>query len=166
MTWVELTKVVTSGVLVADTTAPVAKPVPLTVNVSAALPAVTVAGEMLVIAGTTGAIVKVTALETGPDGLAKVICKDPGWASSVAGTTAVTCVIPTTTVLSGVLFADTTAPDRKPLPLTVNVKAALPAVTVDGEMPVMTGTGDAIVKVTALEAGPDGLARVICAEPG
>lgn len=97
---------------------------------------------------------------------------------SVAGTIAVTCVALTKAVISGALFADTIAPDRKPVPLTVNVKAALPAVTVAGEMLVMTGAGGAIAKVTVLENGPKKtgkppvsatsppLAKVIGTDPG
>lgn len=73
MTWVALTKVVASGVPLAkllptfsDTaaTAPGAKPVPLIVSVNDALPAVTLDGEMLVIAGTGAVMVNVSALDT------------------------------------------------------------------------------------------------------
>ena len=72
----------------------------------------------------------------------------------------------TKVVDSGVLFKDTTPPVRKPVPVTVKVMAALPAVTVAGEMMVMVGAGEVMVSVTALDAGPDGLAKVICGVPG
>ena len=69
-------------------------------------------------------------------------------------------------VVSLVLLKDTVAPEKKPVPFTVNVNAGPPAVTVAGEMLVISGTGAVIVNVTELEAGPDGLAKVICADPG
>ena len=85
-----LTKVVVRGVLFNDTIPPLTKPVPVTINVIVGLPAVTVAGERLVMVGARDVMVRVTALETVPDELASVIFADPACAVSVAGTTAVT----------------------------------------------------------------------------
>ena len=138
---------------------------PFTVNVNAGPPAVTLDGEMLLITGAAGVMVNVTALEAGPDGLAKVICADPGCAVSVAGTPAVTCVPLTKVVVSAVPFNDTTAPDTKPVPFTVNVNAGPPAVTVAGEMLVITGAAGATVNVNALETRPP-LLTVIDADTG
>ena len=84
----------------------------------------------------------------------------------MALTTVVASGVPPAIPLATFSATPATALGVKPVPFKVSVNAALPAVTVAGEMLVMTGTGDAIVKVTALDAGPDGLARVICAEPG
>ena len=140
-----------NGVLFNDTAAPEKKPVPFTVNVNAGPPEVTVAGEMLVITGTGGTIVKVTLLDACPDGLDKLICADPGCATSAAETAAVTCVPLAKVVASGAPFNDTTAPVRKPVPFTVNVNAGLPAIALDGDMLLITGVGAAIVKDSALE---------------
>ena len=63
-------------------------------------------------------------------------------------------------------FKDTVAPAKNPVPFTVKVSAALPAATEVGEIAVITGAGDVIVNVTAFDAVPDGLAKVICADPG
>jgi hypothetical protein len=83
--------VVANGVLFSDTTAPAANPVPLTVNVNAALPAVTLEGEMLVMIGPNAAIVNVKALETAPPEVS-VMDADPPCAIRPALTAAVNCV--------------------------------------------------------------------------
>ena len=160
-----LTKVVLRAAPFNDTTAPEKKPVPFTVNVKAGPPALTLDGAMLVIAGGAGVMVNVTALEAGPDGLAKVICADPGCAMSVAGTPAVTCVPLTKVVVSAVPFNDTTAPDTKPIPFTVKVKVVPPALTVEGEMLVITGAAGVMVNASALETTLP-LLTVTDADPG
>ena len=75
------------------------------------------------------------------------------------------CVALTNVVVNAVVLNDTAAPARKPVPFTVKVNAAVPATTDAGEMVVITGVGTVIVNVTELEAGPDGLATLICADP-
>ena len=166
VSWAALTKVVVKAVLLNDTVAPARKPVPVTVKVKAGPPEATVDGEMPVTTGVWTAIVRLTALDAVPPVFVTVIGAVPGRAIRLAGTAAVSWVALTKVVLKAVPFNDTAAPEKKPVPLTVNVSAALPALTVAGEMLMMTGSGSAIVKVTALEAGPDGFARVICADPG
>ncbi len=64
------------------------------------------------------------------------------------------------------LPSDTVTPLRKPVPLTVKVKAALPATTLDGAMLVIVGVGGVMVSATALEAAPPALAAVICTVAG
>ena len=164
MTWVPLTNVVVSAVPFNDTTPPETKPVPFTVNVNAEPAAVTFAGEMLVMTGAGAVIAKVTALEAVPDGLVNVIFADPGCAVSVAGTAAVTSVPLTNVVVSGVLFNATTAPETKPVPLTVRVNAAPPATTDAGEILVITGPDAAMVNVSAFETRLP-LLTVTVAEP-
>ena len=61
---------------------------------------------------------------------------------------------------------DTTVPDRNPVPLTVNVNAALPAATLGGAMLVITGPGVVIVRVTAFDTALPGFIAEICAVPG
>lgn len=141
-----------------DTAAPEKKPVPLTVKVNPGPPATTLAGEMLVIVGTGNVMVKVTELDPCPDGLARLICADPGCAIAEAGTVAVTCVALPKVVLKGVPFNDTTAPETKPVPFTVRINAALPAFTVAGEMLVITGAGVPMVNDSAFETTPPTLA--------
>lgn len=50
-------------------------------------------------------------------------------------------------------FHSTTVPEAKPLPFTVKVNAAPPAVTVAGVMEVITGAGR-MVKLTEFEVMP------------
>jgi hypothetical protein len=83
---------------------------------------------------------------------------------SVAGTPTVTCVPLTKVVVTGEPFNATTAPDIKPEPFTVKVSALPPAVTVDGEMLVITGAGSVMANGSVLESRLPRLA-VTAADP-
>ena len=72
-----------------DTVAPVRKFVPVTVNVSAVPPAITVDGEMLVIDGVAGVMVRLIALDDAVPVFAAVMDAVPGCAMRLAGTAAV-----------------------------------------------------------------------------
>ncbi len=135
------------------------KPLPLTVSVKAAPPAVREVGLMLEIAGTGGSlIVKVWALEVPPAGagLNTVTVAVPAAAMSEAGIAAVSRVEETYVVVRLAPFHWTTEPELKPLPLTVSVKAALPEYAVVGLRLFVVGKGLLIVKVWALEVPPPG----------
>ena len=142
--------------------APDANPVPFTVSVNAALPAVMLLGLSDASAG-PATIVSVSAFEITPP-RCTVICADPTFAIRFAGTDAVTSSEPTTFVVRLVLFQNTVAPDANPLPSTVNVNAAPPAVTVAGEMELIVAAA-VIVNVTAFEFKLFD-ATLICAVPG
>ena len=67
---------------------------------------------------------------------------------------AVICVLLTNVVDLGAPLKFTVAPFTKPTPLTVNVNAAEPAATVEGESELIVGTALLIVKEAAFEAPP------------
>lgn len=58
------------------------------------------------------------------------------------------------------LFASTPAPGKKPVPVTVIVSARPPAVTVEGEMLVIVGTGGATGNGNGLDITPPGFVTV------
>lgn len=161
-----LTKVVAKDVVPRYTVAPDTKFVPFTVKVNAGPPCVRLDEERLVIVGTGAVIVRLTALDAVPPAFVAVIWAVPGCAMSPAGTDAVNWVALTNVVVKAVLLNETTAPVRKFVPFTVRVVAALPAITVDGEMLVRVGVGTVMVKLTALDAVPPAFVAVICAVPG
>jgi hypothetical protein len=148
---VALLKLVISAVVFHSTTAPEAKPVPFTVSVNAGPPADIVLGLRDVIAG-PATTVKFTELELTPPEVT-VTCAVPGLATWLAKTVAVSCVELTKTVPSGVPFHFTAAPFANPLPFTVIVKAALPAVIVLGLIEEIVGAAT-IVKVKLFEVTP------------
>ena len=83
----------------------------------------------------------------------------PTVATAEAGTKAATCVADTYVVASAVPLKLTTVVLIKPVPLTVSVKPALPAVAVLGVRLVMVGAvfGTITVKVPVLVAVPPGV---------
>lgn len=85
-----------------------------------------------------GEIVRVKEFEVTPP-VRTVICAVPELATREAGTEAVTCVEFWNVLERGEPFHCTTASEPKPLPFTVSVKAALPAVTVLGLIAPMVG---------------------------
>src|SRR5512146_1976334 len=104
-------------------------------------------------------IVSVRALEVPPPGadVNTVTLAVPRAAMSAAGIAALKRVEDTKVVGRSAPFQCTTESAMKPLPLTVNVKAAPPAVRAVGLMLEITGTGGSlIVKVRALEVPPPG----------
>ena len=122
---------------------PMTKPVPLTVRVNAALPALAEVGEMLEVVGAGLLKVKVWAFEVPPPGAALNTVTEavPATARSAAVIAAVNLVEETKVVLRLVPFQFTLEPATKPEPLTVSVKAAPPAVPVVGLTLVVAGAG-------------------------
>lgn len=82
---------------------------------------------------------KLTALEPSPPGLDTMMLALPAAEIKLAGTSAVTCVALKNVVASGVPFHCTVAPERKLVPVTVSVKAGLPALAEFGASDVMAG---------------------------
>jgi energy-converting hydrogenase Eha subunit G len=147
VTRVLLTKVVVRFAPFQRTTAPDTKPLPFTVRVKAAPPAAALLGDnevSLACGGGGGALaVKGRAFEAEAPGLTTVTCAVPGVAMSLAGIAAVSPVLLTKVVVRFAPFQRTTAPDTKPLPFTVRVKAAPPAAALlgDNEVSVAGGGG-------------------------
>jgi len=148
-------------------------PVPLTVKVNPAAPAVALAGvkEDTLGTGLAGVIERVAVLEVPPPGagLTTVIPAEPEVAMADAGTSAVTRVALTYVVASAVPFQCTADEAKKLLPLTVRVNAGPPAVALLGESAEIVGIGLALLIVnTALPEVPPpgvGFLTVIEADP-
>ena len=125
------------------TTEPETKLLPLRVNVNAALPALTFAGEILESEGDGLLIASVKAPEVPPPGagLATVIERVPAEAISPADTPAVSWVLLTNVVLRFDPFTCTTEPFTKFDPFTVSVKAPPPATVAVGDRLDNDGNG-------------------------
>jgi hypothetical protein len=109
-------------------------------------------GEEVVIISTGSKIVKLSALEVLPAGLATVTLAAPAAAMSVAGMGAVRRVLLTNVVVRFAPFHLTVAPDRKFVPSTVRVNAGPPALTEFGLSPVKVGVASLMTRVKALLA--------------
>src|SRR6266436_634172 len=122
---------------------PVTKPVPFTVSVNAAPPAVALDGASEVMVGSGLLTVKFVGADVPPPGAAFVTVtgKVPPAAMSAAAIAAVTCVALTNAVVFAAPLKFTTAPLTKPVPLTVSVNGAPPAVALAGDSDVMAGAG-------------------------
>src|ERR1043166_9075869 len=172
-TFVALTKVVVRAAPFQFTTDPFTKPLPLTDRVKAEVPAVALDGDRLLMVGTgLGALtVNVDPAEVPPPGagLNTVTWAVPALAISVVEIAADTFVALTKVVVRAAPFQFTTDPFTKPLPLTDRVKAAVPAVALDGDRLLMAGTGlgALTVNVDPAEVPPPGagLNTVTCAVP-
>ena len=108
---------------------------PVTVRVKAAPSAVVFEGERDEIVGTpllTGNV-QVPELPPPGDGLVTVTLTDAALVISLAGTCAVSCVLPTNVVVRATPFQLITAPLTKFVPLAVKVKAAPPAFALAGD---------------------------------
>jgi hypothetical protein len=119
--------------------------VPLTVRVNWALPAVVELGLIEVVVGTGLLIVNVCAFDVPPGppppgGFTTVTCAVPLVATSVLGTTAVSCVEETKVVARAEPFQFTFDVEMKFVPFTVRVNWVLPAVVELGLIPVVVGT--------------------------
>jgi pectin methylesterase-like acyl-CoA thioesterase len=140
------------------TTDALANPLPVTVSVNAAAPAVTLAGDTDTTLGTGFAIVNARSPEAPPPGAGvhTDTCAVPAAATSGAAIAACNCV-PLTNVVGRVApFHRTTDALANPLPVTVTVNAAAPAVTLAGDTDSTLGTGFAIVNAKSPEAPPPG----------
>jgi hypothetical protein len=162
VTCVELTNVVVAAVPLNFTAEVETKPVPFTVSVNAAPPAVAPEGESDVIVGAGLLTVKLLAAEVPPPGAAFVTVtgKVPAVAMAVAGIVAVTSVVLTNVVVAAVPLKLTAEPLTKPVPVTVSVNAAPPAVALEGESDVIVGAGLFTVKFDAVEVPPPGAGLV------
>jgi hypothetical protein len=132
------------------TVAPVTKPVPARVNVNDAPPAVAEVGAVEVSAGPAAAlIVKDRFADVPPPGtgLVTVTVAVPAVAMSAAVIAAVSCVALTNVVVLAAPLNFTTDADTKPVPFTVRVKAAPPAVALVGAREVSVGAGLLMMKV-------------------
>jgi len=125
---VGLTNVVGKAEPFQSTMAPKKSPVPFTVSVKAFPPAAAVEGLRVATAGTGWLIGKLTTFDGPAPGLTAVTFALPAVVILPAGTEAMSCVALTTVVERAEPFNCTTAPERKPVPFTVNVKVAPPAV--------------------------------------
>jgi hypothetical protein len=132
---------------------PETKFVPVTVSVKAAPPAVALEGESEAAVGMGLLMVKVRALDVPPpgEGLTAVTEGVPAVAISLAEIAAVNCVALTKVVVRALPFHCTVAPETKFVPVTVSVKAAPPAVALEGESALRVGTG--LPPVTVMVSG-------------
>ena len=153
---VEFKKVVERLFPLNRTTDPTVKPVPFTVSVKPRPPARTVAGEIAVIAGSTG---RLTVLETPPPGvgLKTVICKFTRLTRSVLGMIAVSWVELTKVVVRALPLTRTMEPVTNLEPLTVSVKLVPPCGAFGGERLVIAGTGLLTVRFTEPDVPPLGV---------
>jgi hypothetical protein len=157
---VPLTNVVVRGELFHRTTELGTKPVPLTVRVKPAPPAVAEFGLRLLTDGTGfgGVTVNVTPFEVPPPGpgLNTVTVRGPEVEMSLAGIRCKTCCAPKRR-RAVCACQRTMAPETKPLPVTVKVKAPR-LLQPNRLMPEITGTGLLtgllMVKVTWFEPVP------------
>ena len=149
--WVLVTdEGVIAGLAPKFTVAPATKPVPVRVNVKAGPPTVAEAGAIEVSVGAeTGLMVNDRVPDVPPPGagFVTVTVAVPAVAISAAVIAAVNCVALTNVVVLAAPLNFTTEVDTKPVPLTVRVKAAPPAVALVGEREVAVGAGLLMVKV-------------------
>ena len=132
------------------TVAPVTKPVPVRVSVNAAPLTVAMVGAIEVSAGPeTALIVKDRVADVPPPGAGFVTLTVavPAVAISAAVIAAVSCVALAKVVVLAAPLNFTTDVDTNPVPFTVRVKAAPPAVALVGEREVSVGAGLLTVKV-------------------
>jgi hypothetical protein len=136
------------------------KPLPFTVKVKDAAPALVFDGDREVFAGTGLVVLMVRAMlpEAPPpgDGLNTVIWAVPAAEMSAAEIAACNCVEAIHEVVLTEPFHWTAEPTIKPLPFTVRVKAAPPAIAEDGEIVLIVGIGALMVKAELLEVPPPG----------
>ena len=149
--WVLVTdEGVIAGLAPKFTVAPATKPVPVRVNVKAAPPTVAEAGAKEVSVGAETALIVNDRLPDVPPpgaGFVTVTVAVPAVAISAAVMAAVNCVALTNVVVLAAPLNFTTDVDTNPVPLTVRVKAAPPAVALVGEREVAVGAGLLMVKV-------------------
>ena len=132
------------------TVAPATKPVPVRVNVKATPPTVAEVGAREVSVGAEAALIaKDTDADVPPPGagFVTVTVAVPAVAISAAVIAAVSCVALTNVVVLAAPLNFTTDVDTKPVPFTVRVKAAPPAVALVGKREVSVGAGLLMVKV-------------------
>ena len=149
------TKVVVSRLPFQVTVVVPINPVPFAVRVKAGPPAATLDGEMLV---SVSELVIVKGSDAGCGDPVTLTAAVPAIVSSVAGTTAVSCVEDTKVVANSEPFQVTVVPTAtvvavNPDPFTVSVRAGLPAGAELGDrlIKVTAACGAVMVKVSAFE---------------
>ena len=140
------------------TTEPATKLVPVSTRLTD-WPSKPLVGAIEVSVGAGLLTVNVAAAEVPPPGagLVTVTLTIPAVAMSAAKMEAVSWVALTNTVVFAEPLKLTVAPETNPVPLTVNVKAAPPAVALVGDSEVIAGGGLVTVKVAAVEVPPPGV---------
>ena len=162
VSWVALTTLVASAVAPHWTTAPVRKPVPVTVRVKAALPATTLGGLNDVMDGALMA--KARAFDAEPWGFLTVTLAEPALAIKSGAIMALNCVVLPKVVESAVPFHWIVAPFWKPLPVTVRGNCGPPAKALFG-LKLLIENG-VMVNISVLgAAGPVGFLTDTVAEP-
>jgi len=141
------------------------KPVPFTVNVNDAAPAIALAGESVVIVGTGLLIVSVAAGDVPPPGagFVTVINPVPAAAISAAVIVAVTCVPLLNDVALGDPLKFTVDVEIKFVPFTANENVGPPAVVAFGTSDVIVGSGlfaAEILKLMEFDVPPPGVGFV------
>src|SRR5262249_29791581 len=132
------------------------KLLPVTVSVNAELPAVALAGEILLNDGDGVLTASDTVPEVEPSGLTTPMARVPVEAMSLAGMAAGSCVPLTKGVGRVEPFTWTTDPFTKFEPLAVSVKAGPPTVAALGEMLVSVGGGTVTAKTRGVDVPPPG----------
>src|SRR5207237_258983 len=169
VTCVGLTRVVVRAPPFQPTLAPMSNPVPVSVSVNPAPPAVALEGDSAVSVGPPALTGRLSAADVPPPGAAvvTVTLAMPATARSVAGIAAVSCVALTNVVARVAPFQRTLVPVTKLLPFRVRVKAAPPTLALEGESDVSDGAGVVIVNVWAPEVPPStpGIVTVTWAVP-
>jgi hypothetical protein len=154
-----LTNVVVLGLPLKFTTDPEKKPEPFTVSVNAAEPATTPVGAIVLTTGARLFTVNVTAVDVPPPGVGLVTVTGgvPAVAISLAKITAVNDVALTNVVALGLLLKFTVEEETNPVPVTVSVNCAPPALAADGDSKVTDGAGlvaELTAKLTAADVPP------------
>src|SRR5439155_320716 len=155
---VALRNVVVRGAPFQRTVEPLTKPLPLTRSVSGPVPAVAPVGVSPVSPGAGLLTVKVCAAEVPPPGVGvtTVTCGVPAAATSAAAMAAVSCVALTKVVVRAAPSQRTVEPLTKLVPVTVSVRAALPADVLVGDSVESVGEGLLTLNVCAAEVPPPG----------
>jgi xanthosine utilization system XapX-like protein len=155
---VVLTNVVVRAFPLNFTCDPLTYPVPFTVKVNAAPPTVAPLGLSDVIVGTGLFTVNVDPADVPPPGAGFVTVTEgmPATAMSAAVIAAVICVELTKVVVLAAPLKFTAEVGKKFVPFTVNVKAAPPAVALDGDSDVIVAVGLFIVNVWFPDVPPPG----------
>src|SRR5436189_228988 len=118
-------------------------------------------------AGVATVICAVAAAPPPAAGVITVTCGVPAAATSAAAMAAVSCVALTNVVVRAAPFQLTVEPPTKLLPVTVSVKAALPADVLVGDRAARVGDELFTVNVCAAEVPPPGagVTTVTCGVP-
>jgi len=134
------------------TVVPITNLLPVMVRVNAAPPAVAPVGERALVVGTGLLIVKVSGLDSPPLGVGSktVTAKLPAAAISVAFIAVLNCVALTNVVVLSRPLTRITKPLTNPVPLTLRLNPAPPAIAFDGERLLTLGAPSVKAKTVRL----------------